>query len=61
MDRFAQAFRIEIATFLTVASGQQASPCTITDGLEASWIAEACSTSLREHRPVRLDDIRPAP
>jgi myo-inositol 2-dehydrogenase/D-chiro-inositol 1-dehydrogenase len=60
MDRFAEAFRIEIETFLNVASGQQTSPCTITDGLEASWIAEACSRSLREHRPVRLDDVRPA-
>ena len=59
MDRFAEAFRIEIDTFLKVAAGQQASPCTITDGLEASWIAEACTTSLREHRPVRLDHIRP--
>jgi myo-inositol 2-dehydrogenase/D-chiro-inositol 1-dehydrogenase len=61
MDRFAEAFRIEIATFLKVAAGQQTSPCTITDGLEASWIAEACARSLREHRPVRLDDVRLAP
>ncbi|MET0695667.1 MAG: Gfo/Idh/MocA family oxidoreductase [Propionibacteriaceae bacterium] len=61
MDRFADAFRIEIDTFLKVAAGQQASPCSIEDGLEASWIAEACTTSQREHRPVRLDEIRPAP
>jgi myo-inositol 2-dehydrogenase/D-chiro-inositol 1-dehydrogenase len=60
MDRFAAAFRTEIATFLAVAAGEQASPCTVTDGLEASWIAEACTRSLHEHRPVTLDEIRPS-
>ena len=58
MDRFATAFQVELSTFLAVAAGRQASPCTITDGLEASWIAEACTRSLHEHRPVRLDDVR---
>ena len=59
MDRFAEAFQTEISTFLAVAAGEQTSPCTITDGLEASWIAEACTRSLHEHRPVTLDEIRP--
>lgn len=59
MDRFAEAFALEISTFLAVAAGQQESPCTVSDGLEASWIAEACSRSLHEHRPVRLDEVRP--
>ncbi|MGI3785719.1 MAG: Gfo/Idh/MocA family protein, partial [Janthinobacterium lividum] len=58
MDRFAQAFQTEIATFLAVAAGEQASPCTVADGLAASWIAEACARSLSEHRPVRLDDVQ---
>ena len=57
MDRFATAFRIELATFVEVAAGNQPSPCTVADGLEASWIAEACALSLREHRPVRLDEL----
>jgi myo-inositol 2-dehydrogenase/D-chiro-inositol 1-dehydrogenase len=60
MDRFAAAFENEISTFLAVAAGRQASPCTLTDGLEASWIAEACTRSLQEHRPITLDEIRPA-
>ena len=60
MDRFAAAFQTEISTFLAVAARQQPSPCTVTDGLEASWIAEACTRSLREHRPVTLDEIRPS-
>jgi myo-inositol 2-dehydrogenase/D-chiro-inositol 1-dehydrogenase len=60
MDRFAEAFKTEISTFLKVAAGQQTSPCTVIDGLEASWIAEACTRSLHEHRPVALDEIRPS-
>jgi len=34
------------------------SPCTVADGLEADWIAEACTKSLKEHRPVRIDEVR---
>jgi myo-inositol 2-dehydrogenase/D-chiro-inositol 1-dehydrogenase len=58
MDRLAEAFTIELATFLDVAAGRRTSPCTMRDGLEASWVAEACSRSRREHRPVRLDELR---
>ena len=45
-------------TRMAVAAGRQASPCTIAEGLEASWVAEAATRSLQEHRPVRLDDVR---
>lgn len=58
MDRFAEAFRIELGTFVDVAAGRTPSPCTISDGLEASWVAEAATRSLHEHRPVRLDEVR---
>ncbi|MFF5289393.1 Gfo/Idh/MocA family protein [Paractinoplanes globisporus] len=58
MDRFADAFRIEFETFLDVAAGKQPSPCTVADGLEADWIAEACIRSAAEHRPVRIDEVR---
>lgn len=57
MDRFATAFQTEMATFLEVAAGRRASPCTVADGLAASWVAEACARSLTEHRPVRLDEV----
>jgi len=30
----------------------------VADGLEADWIAEACTKSLKEHRPVRIDEVR---
>ncbi|MFE2568243.1 hypothetical protein, partial [Streptomyces mirabilis] len=32
--------------------------CTVADAIEASRIAEACTLSLHEHRPVRLDEVR---
>ncbi len=58
MDRLADAFRAELAAFTEVVAGRRTSPCTVADALEASWIAEACALSLREHRPVRVDEVR---
>jgi len=58
MDRFAEAFRAELAAFTEVVAGRQLSPCPVAEAVEASWIAEACTRSLREHRPVRLDEVR---
>jgi myo-inositol 2-dehydrogenase/D-chiro-inositol 1-dehydrogenase len=58
MDRFLPAFRAEFEAFLEVAAGARPSPCTVADGLEADWIAEACARSLREHRPVRIEEVR---
>jgi myo-inositol 2-dehydrogenase/D-chiro-inositol 1-dehydrogenase len=56
MDRFATAFRAELAAFLGVVAGAP-SPCTLADGLEASWLAEACALSCREHRPVARAEL----
>ncbi|TQS42933.1 Gfo/Idh/MocA family oxidoreductase [Cryptosporangium phraense] len=58
MDRFASAYRAEFEAFLEVAAGSRPSPCTMADALAADWIAEACGLSLREHRPVRVDEVR---
>ena len=58
MDRFAEALRQELATFLEIAAGNLPSPCTVADGLEASWIADACTRSCRARRPVNLSEIR---
>jgi myo-inositol 2-dehydrogenase / D-chiro-inositol 1-dehydrogenase len=30
----------------------------VADALEAGWIAEACTTSLRLHRLVRMEEVR---
>jgi myo-inositol 2-dehydrogenase/D-chiro-inositol 1-dehydrogenase len=58
LDRFGPAYEAELAAFVGVAAGRSASPCTVHDALEAFYIAEACEVSRREHRPVRLADIR---
>ena len=58
MDRFAAAYRAELAAFTEVVAGARPSPCTIEDALEAGWIAEACTLSLREHRPVTVEEVR---
>lgn len=58
MDRLDTAFRTELTTFVEVAQGRRPSPCTIEDGVAASWIAEACTISWRERRAVRLDEVR---
>jgi len=58
MDRFLPAFRAEFEAFLDVVAGHRPSPCTVADGLEADWIAEACAKSLTEHRPVRIEEVR---
>ena len=58
MDRFAAAFRAELAAFTQLVAGRILSPCTVADAVEASWIAEAATRSLQEHRPVTLDEVR---
>ncbi|MER7571276.1 Gfo/Idh/MocA family oxidoreductase [Streptomyces sp. NPDC126514] len=60
MDRFAAAYRAELAAFTEVVAGARTSPCTVADALEAGWIAEACARSLHEHRPVTVSEVRQA-
>jgi myo-inositol 2-dehydrogenase/D-chiro-inositol 1-dehydrogenase len=61
MDRFADAYRAELAAFAELATGVRAeSPCTVADAVEAGWIAEACTLSLHEHRPIRMSEVRTA-
>ncbi|MEO5609940.1 MAG: Gfo/Idh/MocA family oxidoreductase [Ornithinibacter sp.] len=57
MDRLAEAFRRELATFCEVAAGRTPSPCTIEDAMGTAWIAEAATLSAREGRPVRIDEV----
>jgi myo-inositol 2-dehydrogenase/D-chiro-inositol 1-dehydrogenase len=58
MDRFADAFRAELAAFTDVVAGRIPSPCTVADAVEVGWIAEAATLSRQQHRPIRMDDIR---
>jgi myo-inositol 2-dehydrogenase/D-chiro-inositol 1-dehydrogenase len=58
MDRLADAFRTELTSSTEVVAGSRRSPCTIADALEPGWVAEACTLSLHERRPVRIDEVR---
>jgi len=60
MDRFTEAYRRELTAFTEVVAGTRESPCTVEDAIEASMIAEACTLSLQEHRPVRIAEVRNA-
>ena len=57
LDRFAPAYRDEIAAFIEVAQGRLASPCTPEDAREALRIAVACDVSREQHRPVEMKEI----
>jgi myo-inositol 2-dehydrogenase/D-chiro-inositol 1-dehydrogenase len=59
MDRFATAYRRELAAFLELVAGERESPCTVADAVEAGWVAEAATRSRHEHRPVRMSEVRP--
>ncbi len=56
-ERFADAYRAELAHFLRFANGEAENPCTAEDALEALRIAEAAGRSRKERRPVRLTEI----
>jgi myo-inositol 2-dehydrogenase/D-chiro-inositol 1-dehydrogenase len=59
MERFRAAYETELAAFVGLVAGRVAgSPCTVVDALEAFYIAAACDVSRREHRPVRLAEVR---
>jgi myo-inositol 2-dehydrogenase / D-chiro-inositol 1-dehydrogenase len=60
MDRFADAFRAELAAFVDVAAGLAAPACTVADAVEVAWIAEAATASLRRRVPVRIDEVKTA-
>ena len=61
MERFAPAYRAELAEFTRVAAGEAESPCTVADALQAFRTAEACELSRSQRRPVDLSEIKGAP
>ncbi len=58
MDRLGPAFRAELQAFTDVVAGTRTSPCTVDDAMAVTWMAEAATRSLREHRTVRIDEVR---
>jgi myo-inositol 2-dehydrogenase/D-chiro-inositol 1-dehydrogenase len=57
LDRFEEAYRRELLTFLRVARGEIASPCTARDAMQATRVAIAATMSRKEHRPVLLSEL----
>lgn len=57
-QRFEKAYVAELARFVEVAAGRAANPCTPVEALEALYVAEACGLSMREGRPVHINDVR---
>ena len=58
MDRLTAAFRAELTAFTEVVAGHRPSPCTVDDALAVTWIAEAATLSLQQHRPVRIAEVQ---
>jgi myo-inositol 2-dehydrogenase / D-chiro-inositol 1-dehydrogenase len=58
IDRFAGAYQVGPAAFVSLATDGGPSPGTVRDALEASYVAEACETSRALHRPVQLAEVR---
>lgn len=57
VDRFRTAYAAELAAFIEVVRGTQRPAATLQDAVQAFRIAEACTISRREHRPVRVEEI----
>ena len=57
LDRFAPAYRAELQGFLSAVREGAESPCSVSDARDALVVALAADRSLREHRPVRVDEF----
>ncbi|WP_299538901.1 Gfo/Idh/MocA family oxidoreductase [uncultured Streptomyces sp.] len=57
LERFAPAYEAELDAFVRVVAGELANPCDGREALYALRVAEACGLSLRERRPVALEEI----
>ncbi len=60
MDRFADAFRAELAAFVDMTMGRATPACTVADAVEVAWIAEAATVSLQRRQPVSIEEVKPA-
>ncbi len=58
LERYRQAFVDEMSAFVEAVRAGNPVPVSGNDGLQALLIALAAGRSVREHRPVRLDEVR---
>lgn len=58
MARFTNAYRAELAAFVDIVAGRGEVSCSVSDALEAFYVAEAGELSRQRHRPVTLAEVR---
>ncbi len=56
-ERFAEAYRREMAAFVQVVRGEIPSPCTARDAVAASRVADAAQLSLETGAAVRVEPL----
>jgi myo-inositol 2-dehydrogenase/D-chiro-inositol 1-dehydrogenase len=54
LERYAEAYRAELAAFVDAVANRKPLPVTAEDGRQAIVLAEAAVKSLKTGRPVRL-------
>ena len=54
LERYADAYRIELSAFIEAVEADTPTPTTIDDAVEALRLAEAATKSARTGQPVRL-------
>lgn len=59
LDRFADAYRLEMEAFARVLQGQADPPCTLEDGWRALAIGLAAQEAERLERPVQVPRLQP--
>jgi myo-inositol 2-dehydrogenase/D-chiro-inositol 1-dehydrogenase len=57
IDRFQPAYGAELEAFLAAVRDGTESACTVFDARRALVVALAADRSMREHRPVRIDEF----
>jgi myo-inositol 2-dehydrogenase/D-chiro-inositol 1-dehydrogenase len=58
MARFPDAYRRELVAFVDIVAGRGGVTCSVSDALEAFYVAEAGELSRQRHLPVRLEEVR---
>jgi myo-inositol 2-dehydrogenase/D-chiro-inositol 1-dehydrogenase len=57
LHRFEPAYRAELRAFLTALKEGTKSPCPVADARQALAVSLAADRSLKEHRPVRVQEF----
>jgi myo-inositol 2-dehydrogenase/D-chiro-inositol 1-dehydrogenase len=57
LERYAEAYRIELAAFVAAVAAGTPMPVGAADGRQALVLADAALLSLRERRPVQVSEI----